>query len=74
MFCNCSSLKEINFTNINTNNVIDMSYMFNGCSSLSKLNISNFNINNMTNINFIFRGCSTNLSLICTDELLKKEY
>ena len=39
MFCGCSSLKELNFTNFNTNNVTDMSYMFYGCSSLNRNNI-----------------------------------
>ena len=41
MFEECSSLKELNISNFNTNNVTDMSDMFKGC----KLNISNFNIN-----------------------------
>ena len=56
MFCNCSSLKEINFTNINTNNVIDMSYMFFGCSSLKELDLSIYykNPNDKSNM---FVGC-----------------
>ena len=41
MFEECSSLKELNISNFNTNNVTDMSDMFKEC----KLNISNFNIN-----------------------------
>ena len=32
MFEGCSSLKELNLENFDTNNVIDMSDMFNGCS------------------------------------------
>ena len=31
MFCRCSSLKELNLNNCNTNNVTDMSYMFSEC-------------------------------------------
>ena len=32
MFYGCSSLKELNLSNFNTNNVINMGYMFSGCS------------------------------------------
>ena len=32
MFNGCSSLKELNLSNFNTNNVTYMRYMFNGCS------------------------------------------
>ena len=30
MFSDCSSLTSLNLSNFNTNNVIDMSYMFSG--------------------------------------------
>ena len=36
MFSGCSSLKELNLSNFNTNNVTDMSYMFYGCSDQFK--------------------------------------
>ena len=32
MLCGCSSLKELNLSNFNTNKVIDMSCIFSGCS------------------------------------------
>ena len=35
MFCGCSSLTSINFSNFNTRNVINMNYMFQGCASLT---------------------------------------
>ena len=57
MFEGCSSLKQINLSNFNTNNVTDMSYMFNGCSSLKQINLSNFNTNNVTNMYRMFDGC-----------------
>ena len=72
MFCNCSSLKEINFTNINTNNVIDMSYMFYDCKSLKKLNLSKFNTNNVTNINDIFNGLNKNCNIISNDKKINE--
>ena len=43
MFYECSSLKEFNLSNFNTNNLTDMRAMFWGCSSLKELNLSNFN-------------------------------
>ena len=73
MFFGCSSLKELNLSKFNTNNVINMSYMFYGCSSLKKLNISDFN-SSAANISWMLNCCSANLSLICKDKLIKKEY
>ena len=39
MFSGCSSLKEINLSNFNTNNFTNMRDMFNGCEKLTKNNI-----------------------------------
>ena len=47
MFQGSSSLKNLNLSNFNTNNVTDMGYMFYKCSSLTNLNLSNFNTNNV---------------------------
>ena len=58
MFWGCSSLKELNLSNFNTNNVTYMTCMFDGCSSLKELNLSNFNTNNVTNMVCMFDGCS----------------
>ena len=74
MFYKCSSLKELDLSNFITNNVTNMNFMFYKCSSLKELNISNFNSNSSTDMFWMFIGCSTNLSLICKDELIKKEY
>ena len=30
IFCNCSTLKKLNLSNFNTNNVTNMSFMFDG--------------------------------------------
>ena len=61
MFHGCSSLKELNLTNFNTNNVTNMSYMFSWCSSLKELILTNFNTNNVTNMKGMFFGCSDDL-------------
>ena len=58
MFYECSSLKELNLSNFNTNNVTDMGYMFYKCSSLRELDLSNFNTNNVTKMASMFYGCS----------------
>ena len=50
MFYGCSSLKELNLNNFNTNNVTNMSYIFNEFSSLIELHINNYNIINVTDI------------------------
>ena len=39
MFNFCNSLKYINFSNFNTNNVIDMNNMFRFCSKLIELDV-----------------------------------
>ena len=41
MFAYCSSLKEINLSNFNTNNVINMGHMFAECSDELKLKLRN---------------------------------
>ena len=63
MFYGCSSLKELNLNNFNTNNVTDMNRMFDGCSSLKELNLNNFNTNNVTDMICMFYGCLDELKL-----------
>ena len=45
MFYGCSSLKELNLNNFNTNNVTDMRGMFKGCSDDLKMKIKSENKN-----------------------------
>ena len=68
MFCYCLSLKELNFTNFNTNNVSNMTMMFSWCSSLKELNLSNFNTNNVKYMSDMFYGCLDELK-----EKIKKQ-
>ena len=46
MFYGCSSLKELNLFNFNTNNVTYMSSMFYNCSSLKELICNSESIKN----------------------------
>ena len=63
MLCRCTSLKELNLSNLNTNQVTNMAGMFFRCSSLKELNLSNFKTNNETHMRDIFYGCSINLKI-----------
>ena len=57
MFRGCESLKSIDLSSFNTNNVINMSGMFFGCESLKSIDLSSFNTNNVTNMSSMFSGC-----------------
>ena len=57
IFSNYSSLKSINFSSLNSENVIDISYMFANCTSLLSVDLSNFNIMNVEKITAMFRRC-----------------
>ena len=59
MFCNCSSLTNLDLQNFNTKNVMDMAFMFSNCSSLKELNLNNFDTTNVTNMNSMFCNCSS---------------
>ena len=59
MFQSCESLKKINLSTFNTQNVIDMSFLFYKCKSLTSIDLSNFTIQNFTNIEKIFFGCKS---------------
>ena len=49
--------------NLNTEEVTDMSYMFNGCESLTSLNLLSFNTVKVTNMERMFFGCESLTSL-----------
>ena len=58
-FNNCSSLPTINgLTNLNTENVTTMEYMFYYCSALTELDLSSFNVSKVTTFDYMFNSCS----------------
>ena len=76
MFQDCSSLKELDLSNFNTNNVTHIGEMFRNCSSLKMLNITNFNTNNALSIKNMFEGCSYDLKVkidVSLNKRIKKE-
>ena len=48
--------------------------MFCGCSLLKEINLSNFNTNKVSDIENLFNSCPFNLSIICKNNFIKKEY
>ena len=67
-FMACSSLASINgIENIKTDNVTDMSFMFEGCSSLTSLDLCNFNTENVTDMFGMFKNCSSLTAIYCND-------
>ena len=57
MFYFCNHLTNIDLSNLNTENVNNMSYMFYNCSSLTKIDLSNFNTEKVTDMNYMFYDC-----------------
>ena len=64
MFYNCNSLKSIDLTNFNPQNIINVNYTFSGCNSLIYLNISQFDAESLKHISSMFSNCN---SLIILD-------
>ena len=56
-FKDFTNLVDIDFTNLNTNDVINMSYLFQGDSSLNSINFSNINTSKVTNMSLMFSNC-----------------
>ena len=56
MFSICFSTL-FDLSNFNTNNINNISYMFNACSSLTFLDLSNFNTIIIIYMSYMFLGC-----------------
>lgn len=66
-FCLCDRMTSITgLENLHTENVTDMSYMFQGCAKLTGLDLSSFKTDKVENMGSLFWGCykleSLNLS------------
>ena len=75
MFFKCSSLKELDLSNLDTNSVTNMSNMFYKCSSLTSLDLSSFNTSNVKYMNHMFYKCFNAVdtaTLICQASTIKK--
>ena len=69
MFMIKSNLISIDFSNLNTNNVTNMSYMFYNCSGLTNLDLTPLDTSGVTNMALMFDGCKglTSLDLSSLD-------
>ena len=56
MFYYCG-VTELDVSNFDTSNVINMACMFQECYSLQSLNVSNFNTSNVTTMAYMFDNC-----------------
>ena len=63
LFYECKSLINIDLSNFNTENVINMSSMFSNCISLTNLNLSNINTENVINMSELFYVCESLISI-----------
>ena len=69
MFAFCGRLENLNLSNFNTSNVVDMGEMFLYCSSLKEINNSNFIIKT-TQWKDMFEGCSSLLTNKIRDKII----
>ena len=64
LFRNLKNLQTIQgLENLDTSQVIDMSYMFYYCSSLTNLDLSHFNTSKVINISYMFCRCESLITL-----------
>lgn len=66
MFASKKNLISIDFSNLNTNNITVMSYMFDGCRGLVSLDLTPLDTSNVTNMSSMFYYCSGLTSLDLT--------
>ena len=73
LFYRYSSLKSINFSNVDTSDVKNMDCMFGGCTALTSLDLSKFDTKNVENMAAMFLACvaltSLNLSNFDTSKV-----
>ena len=69
MFMIKSNLISIDFSNLDTSNVINMSQMFEGCTRMTALDLTHLDTQNVTNMSHMFLACIglTNLDLTTLD-------
>lgn len=73
MFSGCKSLTKINFKNIDTSKVADMSEMFANCSALKELDLSSFNTSNVEDVRKMFYGCTNLKTTYAQNQMVKAD-
>lgn len=64
--CSCQGLTSLDVSGFKTDNVTNMSNMFNRCTGLTSLDLSGFNTENVTDMTGMFFGCGALTSLNVT--------
>ena len=59
LFSNCTNLKNLDLSRLNTEEVTNMNGMFEECKELRGLNLSNFKTKNVTDMAGMFANCSS---------------
>ena len=73
MFRDCSEITKIDFKNIDTASVVDMSQMFYGMDSIRTLDLSSFNTSNVEDMSQMFYGDPVLKTTYVMDQILKIE-
>lgn len=63
MFGGCSSLTNLNLSDLDTSKVMDMSCMFDGCSNLTYLDLNGFNTEKVETMENMFSDCKNLITL-----------
>ena len=67
MFAECFTLRKVNISHFNTENVTKMNNMFSECSSLRKIYLSNFNTFKVKDMSEMFEYCSDLTTIYCNN-------
>ena len=59
VFRDCTSLVNLDLSNLNTSQVTSMDYLFSNCRNLTQLNLNNFDTSLVTSMNRMFTNCSS---------------
>lgn len=63
MFCNCTSLTNLELSLSNAKKITDLSFMFENCVNLTNINISGLDTSNVTNMRSMFKRCNKIINL-----------
>ena len=74
MFYYMPNILSVDFSEFDSSNVTDMSFMFQECSSLTSINFLNFDTSQVTDLRYMFSGCisleSLDLSSFNTEKVI----
>ena len=59
MFKRCSQISEIDLTDFDSSQVLNIDYMFDGCNSLTSVKFGNFNTSRLDIMEYVFQNCNS---------------